>query len=70
MLAFYSQGIAALIEDFNKRKQPIYFYNPRPSVVSVFKGASLEEFVHFRTQDELEFILQCKYCNTDICLPF
>lgn len=53
-----AKGIAALIEDFNKRKQPIYFYNPRPSVVSVFKGASLEEFVHFRTQDELEFILQ------------
>ncbi|GFG36223.1 hypothetical protein Cfor_11304, partial [Coptotermes formosanus] len=53
-----AKGIAALIEDFNKRKQPIYFYNPHPSVVSVFKGASLEEFVHFRTQDELEFILQ------------
>ncbi|XP_069685809.1 sodium-independent sulfate anion transporter isoform X3 [Periplaneta americana] len=52
-----AKGIAALIDDFNKRKQPIYFYNPRPSVVAVFKGASLEEFVHFRSQDELDFIL-------------
>jgi len=58
-----------LIEDFNKRKQPIYFYNPRPSVVAVFKGASLEEFIHFRSQDELEFILQCKYSRNGICLP-
>ena len=55
------QGIAALIDDFNKRKQPIYFYNPQPSVVAVFKGASLEEFVHICSQEELDFILQCKY---------
>ncbi|XP_021913078.1 sodium-independent sulfate anion transporter isoform X3 [Zootermopsis nevadensis] len=53
-----AKGIAALIEDFNKRKQPIYFYNTRPSVIAVFKGASLEEFVHFRSEDELDFILQ------------
>ncbi|KAJ9579480.1 hypothetical protein L9F63_024412, partial [Diploptera punctata] len=53
-----AKGIAALIEDFNKRKQPIYFYNPQPSVVAVFKGASLEEFVHFCSQEELDFILQ------------
>ncbi|PNF25525.1 Sodium-independent sulfate anion transporter [Cryptotermes secundus] len=53
-----AKGIAALIEDFNKRKQPIYFYNPQPSVISVFKGASLEEFVHFCSQEELDFILQ------------
>ncbi|XP_049853757.1 sodium-independent sulfate anion transporter-like [Schistocerca gregaria] len=49
-----AKGIAALIEDFNKRKQPIYFLNPHPDVVSVFKGASLEEFVHICSAEELE----------------
>ncbi|XP_067006365.1 sodium-independent sulfate anion transporter [Anabrus simplex] len=53
-----AKGIAALIEDFNKRKQPIYFYNPHPSVVAVFKGANLEEFVHICSQEELDNILQ------------
>nr|CAD7204291.1 unnamed protein product [Timema douglasi] len=53
-----AKGIAALIDDFHKRKQPIYFYNPSPEVVSVFKGANLEEFVHIRSEEELDFILQ------------
>lgn len=53
-----AKGIAALIDDFNKRKQPIYFYNPRPSVLSVLKGVCLEDFVHVCTQDELDYILQ------------
>ncbi|KAF4519538.1 hypothetical protein B566_EDAN009441 [Ephemera danica] len=49
-----AKGIAALIEDFKRRKQPIYFYNLRPSVVTVFKGASLEDFVNFCDEDELD----------------
>lgn len=53
-----AKGIAALIDDFNKRKQPIYFYNPRPSVLSVLKGVCLEDFIHVCTQDELDYMLQ------------
>lgn len=45
-----------MIEDFNKRKQPIYFYQPCANVVSVFKGA-IEEFVNVCSQEELDFLL-------------
>ncbi|KAG8306811.1 hypothetical protein J6590_038752 [Homalodisca vitripennis] len=53
-----AKGIAALIDDFNRRKQPIYFYNPRPSVLTVLKGVCLEDFVHVCTQDELDYIVE------------
>lgn len=53
-----AKGIAALIDDFNKRQQPIYFLNPHPSVVSVFKGANLEEFIHICSPEELERTLK------------
>uniref|UniRef100_A0A1B6CML3 SLC26A/SulP transporter domain-containing protein n=1 Tax=Clastoptera arizonana TaxID=38151 RepID=A0A1B6CML3_9HEMI len=53
-----AKGIAALIEDFNRRKQPLYFCNPRPSVLSVLKGVCLEDFVYACTQHELDYILQ------------
>lgn len=53
-----AKGIAALIDDFNKRKQPIYFYNPNPNVVAVFKGANLEEFIEICSPEELEQMLQ------------
>lgn len=51
------QGIAALIDDFNKRKQQIYFYQPCASVVEVFKGANMEEFIHACNQAELSSLL-------------
>lgn len=51
------QGIAALIEDFKKRKQPIYFYQPCSSVISIFKGAMLEDFVYVCNSRELDFLL-------------
>lgn len=46
--------------DYNRRKQPIYFYNPRPNVLSVLKGVCLENFVHVCTQEELDYIIQGK----------
>jgi len=42
------------MDDFKRRKQPLYFYNLRPSVIDVFKGAKMEEFVHFCDEDELD----------------
>ncbi|XP_054285137.1 sodium-independent sulfate anion transporter-like [Macrosteles quadrilineatus] len=53
-----AKGIASLILDFSRRKQPIYFYNPRPSVLSVLKGVCLEDFVHVGTEEELDYIIQ------------
>lgn len=53
-----AKGIAALIDDFNKRKQPLFFYNPRADVVAVFKGAALDDFQHITSEEELNLILQ------------
>ncbi|XP_065341247.1 sodium-independent sulfate anion transporter-like [Cloeon dipterum] len=56
-----AKGIAALIDDFKRRSQPIYFYNLRPGVIEVFKGASLEEFIHFGDEDELDEYITKEY---------
>lgn len=56
-----AKGIAALIDDFNKRKQMIYFFRPRDDVIAVFKGAALEDFQYVTTHSELDYILYCKY---------
>ncbi|EEB10996.1 sulfate transporter, putative [Pediculus humanus corporis] len=59
-----AKGIAALIDDFKKRKQSIYFYQPCATVVSVFKGANIEEFVHVCNQEELDYLLADKHETT------
>ncbi|GLV44591.1 uncharacterized protein CBL_13477 [Carabus blaptoides fortunei] len=61
-----AKGIAALIEDFSKRKQPLYFYNPRADVVAVFKGAALDDFQHITSEEELDMILQDYHNKIDI----
>lgn len=48
------QGIAGLIMDFKRRKQPLCFYNPRISVLAVLQGVCVDEIVHCFTYDELE----------------
>ncbi|XP_039275801.1 sodium-independent sulfate anion transporter [Nilaparvata lugens] len=53
-----AKGIAALIKDFNQRKQPIYFYNPKPSVLAVLKGVCLDYFIHLQTKEELYRVLE------------
>ncbi|XP_043478598.1 sodium-independent sulfate anion transporter-like [Leptopilina heterotoma] len=52
-----AKGIAALISEFNSRKQGLYFYNPRSDVVAVLRGACGEEFQHVSTDDELSYLL-------------
>ncbi|XP_014213655.1 sodium-independent sulfate anion transporter [Copidosoma floridanum] len=52
-----AKGIASLINEFNGRKQGLYFYNPRSDVVAVLKGACGEDFQHVSTQDELSYLL-------------
>lgn len=52
-----AKGIAALIDEFNTRKQGLYFFNPRSDVVAVLRGACGEDFQHVSTQDELSYIL-------------
>ncbi|KAJ8667345.1 hypothetical protein QAD02_009007 [Eretmocerus hayati] len=52
-----AKGIAALISEFNSRKQGLYFYNPRSDVVAVLKGACEEDFQHVSTSEELSYLL-------------
>ncbi|XP_003708291.1 sodium-independent sulfate anion transporter [Megachile rotundata] len=52
-----AKGIATLINEFNSRKQALYFYNPRSDVIAVLKGACGEEFQYISTQDELSYML-------------
>ena len=54
----FFQGIAALIGEFNNRKQALYFYNPRADVVAVLKGACGEDFQYVSTQEELSYLLK------------
>ncbi|KAK6643064.1 hypothetical protein RUM43_004567 [Polyplax serrata] len=55
-----AKGIAALIDDFNRRKQPIYFYQPCAAVITVFKGVKTDEFIHVCSQEELDYLLLSK----------
>ncbi|CAG5101314.1 Similar to Slc26a11: Sodium-independent sulfate anion transporter (Mus musculus) [Cotesia congregata] len=52
-----AKGIAALIGEFNTRKQGLYFFNPRSDVVAVLRGACGEDFQHVSTQEELSYLL-------------
>lgn len=46
-----------MINEFNNRKQGLYFYNPRSDVIAVLKGACGEEFQYISTEDELLYLL-------------
>ena len=52
------QGIKSLIEDFHKRKQPILFYNLKPSVINTFQGVQPKDFVYCETYFELNELLK------------
>ncbi|GJQ72248.1 hypothetical protein Trydic_g3339 [Trypoxylus dichotomus] len=50
--------IKSLIEDFVKRKQPILFFNLKPSVVSIFQGVQPRDFIYCYTYAELNDLLK------------
>lgn len=56
------QGIKSLIEDFQKRQQPILFYNLKPSVINIFQGVQPKEFIYCETYCELNELLK-RYSN-------
>ncbi|KAL3273824.1 hypothetical protein HHI36_015252 [Cryptolaemus montrouzieri] len=61
-----AKGIKSLIDDFHKRSQPIFFFNLKPSVSSIFQGVGPKEFVHCNTYEELNRLLQL-HCKNGIC---
>lgn len=53
-----AKSIEQLTADFHARLQPLYFYNVKPSVCSIFEAvAKPEHFVVFYEDDELERLL-------------
>ncbi|KAL1497197.1 hypothetical protein ABEB36_008194 [Hypothenemus hampei] len=53
-----AKGIAALINEFSSRKQPLYFLNARLEVVSVFQGVLSDDFVNFNCKTKLESTIE------------
>ncbi|KAJ3645328.1 hypothetical protein Zmor_022994 [Zophobas morio] len=52
--------IEILTQDFAARDQPLFFYNLKPSVSSVFEGLSPKEFVVYYNQEEIDELLKNK----------
>lgn len=53
-----AKSIEQLTGDFHARRQPLYFYNVKPSVCSIFEAvAKPEHFVVFYEDEELDRLL-------------
>lgn len=53
-----AKSIEQLTADFHERRQPLYFYNVKPSVCSIFEAvAKPEHFVVFYEDEELDRLL-------------
>lgn len=49
--------IEILTQDFSKRRQPLFFYNLKPSVVAVFEGVQPKDFVVYYSEHQLDELL-------------
>uniref|UniRef100_A0A1B6MDT6 SLC26A/SulP transporter domain-containing protein n=1 Tax=Graphocephala atropunctata TaxID=36148 RepID=A0A1B6MDT6_9HEMI len=49
--------IEVLTQDFSRRKQPLFFYNLKPSVVAVFEGIKPKDFVVYYNEHQLDNLL-------------
>lgn len=52
-----AQAIESLTKDFASRKQPLLFYNIKPSVSVVFQGLANEDLIMYYNEDELSNLL-------------
>lgn len=50
--------ILSLTQDFSKRGQPLFFYNLKSSVCSVFEGLSPVDFVVYYREENLDELLR------------
>ena len=53
----------SLIDDFNRRNQPLLFYNLKQSVVNIFQAVEPVSFQHCSTERELYNTLRGKKLN-------
>ncbi|XP_054282885.1 sodium-independent sulfate anion transporter-like [Macrosteles quadrilineatus] len=49
--------IEMLTQDFSRRRQPLFFYNLKPSVVAVFEGIKPKDFVVYYNEHQLDNLL-------------
>ncbi|KAH0540910.1 sodium-independent sulfate anion transporter [Cotesia glomerata] len=52
--------VESLSRDFAARKQPLFFYNLKPSVHAVFEGIEPTDFVVYYTQEALDDLLKAR----------
>ncbi|XP_057324101.1 sodium-independent sulfate anion transporter-like [Microplitis mediator] len=50
--------VESLSKDFATRKQPLFFYNLKPSVYAVFEGIEPTDFIVYYTQEALDDLLK------------
>jgi hypothetical protein len=55
------QVVECLTQDFSSRKQPLFFYNLKPSVVNVFNGLQPKDFVVYHSEEELDNLIRGGY---------
>ncbi|KRT81695.1 hypothetical protein AMK59_5720 [Oryctes borbonicus] len=53
-----AKGLSSMIDEFIQRKQPLYFLNPSPEFVAIFKGAGQEEFQYINSSDDIPTFLE------------
>uniref|UniRef100_A0ABD2XNN7 STAS domain-containing protein n=1 Tax=Trichogramma kaykai TaxID=54128 RepID=A0ABD2XNN7_9HYME len=61
-----AKGIKSLIEDFERRGQPLLFYNLKPSIVTIFQGVKPVELRVCYSEEELNNYLMDFANNTNI----
>lgn len=54
--------IESLTKDFTSRNQPLFFYNLKSSVSSVFAGLNLDNFLVYYNEEEFDEMLK-KQCS-------
>lgn len=50
--------VECITQDFSIRKQPLFFYKLKPSVVAVFSGLKPKDFVVYYSEDELDNLIR------------
>ena len=53
-----AKGVKSLIEDFERRGQPLIFHNLKPSVVAIFKGVKPSALRYCSSEVELNDLLK------------
>lgn len=61
--------IETLTADFSTRDQPLFFYNLKPSVCTIFEGLSPKEFTVFYNEDNLDDLLKNRASYTSSSYP-